>query len=171
MKAKKSSNITVLDLPTTPAPKPTKKEVVEAMVIRARQLHRQEQERRQAVRQDCECAALKLVIPRLVNRLKTLPDNFTHSDLVETDIDVTLHLNGNMKVEIGVEAEAELKRLGRKKEDNAQEHFWEDRVRKSITEAMKAPCNPVRLLDDPETSTLIDNLLNRIGVATPKLLK
>lgn len=174
------------DLPVRPAPKPSKREIIEAMMIRAKEQHDSEKTRVEtlvaAALVPYQVRLLKVALERLKH---TTPDNAEeYTDGTDVDLGDPYHSWGNgvhdcASVTIcGIPltsraADPELRRLAAivcKLHEGSPGHFDAIKMKKKITESLDT-CNPARLLEDADALRSIDGLLARVtGKKTPLAL-
>lgn len=127
-------------------PKPTKTEIIEAMVCRSEVLNREENKRREALRSDLEAKVIELAKQEFTKKNASLKPTFEVNDWKQTVV-----------VRYVVKNPA-IKKLIEEIDKNGKVYWNESSVRKSIREKLSG-VKKNRLLDDPQTVNAIDTLL------------
>jgi len=131
------------------APKPTKAQIIEALMDRARKAHAQSEVLKEAKREKLEAEGVALVMEAFK---KTTP----------TEKDVTLVHSWNWDrpatVEVKIKSPA-IRAIQKRIYDLKESSFYEDETKKKIQEGMKAP-NP--LLGNDAAEAALDQLLASI---------
>lgn len=153
----KANTTTALALPGTQAivPKPTKTEIIDAMVARAKVKHDEENARREKLREGVkkkiEAAALKAA-----KSIKPTVSVYVYS-----------HGSGNhCDVKITNVTNPELEKLFAEYQATARLHWDEKEVRTAIRQELSGvgKQSPTRLLDNPEAVKAIDAKLAEWGI-------
>lgn len=148
---KKTLTTTALALPTVQAiqPKPTKTEIVEAMLVRAKVKHDAENERRKKLRSEIE----KSIKDAAMKALKS------------KDLKPSIQLRGygkNVEIEYTVETPA-IKSMFVELDGLGHLHWEEKEMRQTIREELEVR-KARRLLDDPDAVKAMDAMLEEWGL-------
>lgn len=152
---KKAPTTTALSLPTIQAvqPKPTKKEIIDAMIVRAKVKHDEENARREAARDKI----MKKIEPLVVKAIKSSAPKiriYTYSQGDDRNhCDVAFSQVKSPELSVLFDQYSDLHRLS-----------WDERdVRQSIQTALTGAA-PQRILDNPEAVAAIDATLKQWGI-------
>ena len=127
-------------------PKPTKGQLIEALLIKAKELHKKEEENKNKLRKGIEKQLLDAGLRELK---KANPDEFQLCvNPYQESSSITLYLSST-----------ECKQLTKKMAKYKSEHFYEDRAKKKIVDSLK-PQNP--LLNNNQVKKTIEDLALRI---------
>lgn len=152
---KNANTTTTLSIPTASIqPKPTKTEIVEAMLVRAKLKHDAENKRRIAKREAAEKKIEALAL-KAIKGTKPRVSVYAYSDSVRSHCDVRFD---RVKT-------PELDALFAEYYDNApflwNEKETREKIRRELTGAAKP--SPTRLLDNPEAVRTMDAMLEQWG--------